>query len=42
MTQPTDRIEKQTQLAASPDRVWEAVSNSGEFGHWFGVTFDGP
>ncbi|AWV04063.1 vanillate O-demethylase oxidoreductase VanB [Burkholderia sp. JP2-270] len=42
MTQQTDRIEKQTLLAASPDRAWEAVSNSGEFGHWFGVTFDGP
>ena len=42
MTQQTDRIEKQTLLAASPDRVWEAVSNAGEFGIWFGVTFDGP
>ena len=42
MTQQTDRIEKQAQLNASPDRVWEAVSNSGEFGQWFGVTFDGP
>ncbi|KVF66695.1 vanillate O-demethylase oxidoreductase VanB [Burkholderia cepacia] len=42
MTQQTDRIEKQAQLDASPDRVWEAVSNSGEFGQWFGVSFDGP
>ncbi|THJ53219.1 vanillate O-demethylase oxidoreductase VanB [Burkholderia sp. LS-044] len=42
MTQQTDRIEKQALLNASPDRVWEAVSNSGEFGRWFGVSFDGP
>ncbi|RQT24501.1 SRPBCC family protein [Burkholderia cepacia] len=42
MTQQTDRIEKQARLNASPDRVWEAVSNSGEFGQWFGVSFDGP
>ncbi|WP_107311832.1 SRPBCC family protein [Burkholderia metallica] len=42
MTQQTDRIEIQALLNASPDRVWEAVSNSGEFGQWFGVSFDGP
>ncbi|ACB67371.1 conserved hypothetical protein [Burkholderia ambifaria MC40-6] len=42
MTQPTDRIEKHTLLAAPLARVWEAVSNAGEFGTWFGVTFDGP
>ncbi|MGU7779168.1 SRPBCC family protein [Burkholderia sp. PU8-34] len=42
MTQQSDRIEKQTLLPAPLDRVWEAVSNAGEFGKWFGVTFDGP
>ncbi|KFG97127.1 vanillate O-demethylase oxidoreductase VanB [Burkholderia paludis] len=42
MPRQTGRIEKQALLAASPDRVWEAVSNAGEFGQWFGVTFDGP
>lgn len=42
MAQPTDRIEKQTLLAAPPDRVWAAVSDSDEFGQWFGVSFDGP
>ncbi|WP_175750812.1 SRPBCC family protein [Burkholderia anthina] len=42
MTQSTDRIEKQAVLAAPPARVWEAISNSAEFGTWFGVTFDGP
>ena len=42
MTQSTDRIEKQALLTAPLARVWEAVSNAGEFGIWFGVTFDGP
>ncbi|KVC44036.1 SRPBCC family protein [Burkholderia diffusa] len=42
MTQSSDRIEKQALLAAPLARVWEAVSNAGEFGTWFGVTFDGP
>lgn len=42
MTESTDRIEKQALLAAPLARVWEAVSNAGEFGTWFGVTFDGP
>lgn len=42
MTQQNDRIEKQALLSVPLDRVWEAVSNSGEFGSWFGVTFDGP
>ncbi|MGV0770536.1 SRPBCC family protein [Mycobacterium syngnathidarum] len=38
----TDRIEKEILLKASLDRVWRAVSDSGEFGRWFGVRFDGP
>ncbi|AJX12236.1 SRPBCC family protein [Burkholderia ubonensis] len=42
MTQQTDRIEKQAVLSAPLERVWEAVSNAGEFGSWFGVSFDGP
>ncbi|RQZ48303.1 SRPBCC family protein [Burkholderia sp. Bp9099] len=42
MTQSTDRIEKQALLTAPLARVWEAVSNAGEFGIWFGVSFDGP
>ncbi|KVG63378.1 SRPBCC family protein [Burkholderia pseudomultivorans] len=42
MTPQADRIEKQVLLAAPRDRVWEAVSNAGEFGSWFGVAFDGP
>ena len=38
----TDRIEKEVLLKASLDRVWRAISNSEEFGRWFGVRFDGP
>jgi uncharacterized protein YndB with AHSA1/START domain len=38
----TDRIEKRVMLRASLDRVWRAISDSEEFGRWFGVRFDGP
>jgi uncharacterized protein YndB with AHSA1/START domain len=38
----SDRIEKQVVLHAPLDRVWRAISDSGEFGRWFGVRFDGP
>lgn len=38
----TDRIEKQVLLQAPQDKVWRALTDSGEFGHWFGVRFDGP
>jgi uncharacterized protein YndB with AHSA1/START domain len=38
----TDRIEKQVVLHAPMDRVWRAISDSQEFGRWFGVRFDGP
>ena len=37
-----DRIEKRVLLHASRQRVWRALSNSAEFGSWFGVRFDGP
>ena len=33
-------IEKQVLLHASRERVWQAISESGRFGHWFGVEFD--
>jgi uncharacterized protein YndB with AHSA1/START domain len=36
-----DRIEKQVVLRASRARAWRAISNSSEFGTWFGVAFDG-
>jgi len=38
----TDRIEKSVLLRASLDRAWSAISDSAQFGQWFGVRFDGP
>lgn len=38
----TDRIEKTILLRAPLDRVWRALSDSKEFGHWFGMRFKGP
>jgi uncharacterized protein YndB with AHSA1/START domain len=38
----TDRIEKRVLLRAPRKRVWRALSDSTEFGTWFGVKFDGP
>jgi uncharacterized protein YndB with AHSA1/START domain len=37
-----DRIEKEVLLRAPLERVWRAISDSEEFGRWFGVRFDGP
>jgi uncharacterized protein YndB with AHSA1/START domain len=37
----TDRIEKKILLHASLKRVWRALADSGEFGSWFGVRFEG-
>lgn len=38
----TDRIVKQVLLRAPRSRVWRAISDSEEFGYWFGMTFDSP
>jgi uncharacterized protein YndB with AHSA1/START domain len=38
----TDRIEKKILLRAPRNRVWRALTDSTEFGSWFGVKFDGP
>jgi uncharacterized protein YndB with AHSA1/START domain len=38
----TDRIEKKILLRAPLKRVWRALSDSKEFGTWFGVQFDAP
>jgi uncharacterized protein YndB with AHSA1/START domain len=38
----TDRIEKNILLHASRKRIWRALSDSTEFGTWFGMKFDGP
>src|SRR6266851_4148425 len=38
----TDRIEKKILLRAPVKRVWRALSDSTEFGTWFGIKFDSP
>ena len=38
----TDRIEKKILLRAPLKRVWRALSDSTEFGTWFGLKVDGP
>jgi uncharacterized protein YndB with AHSA1/START domain len=38
----TDRIEKKILLRAPRQRVWRALTDSTEFGTWFGVKFEGP
>ena len=42
MTSTTDRIEKKILLRAPRSRVWRAITDSKQFGYWFGVKFDGP
>ena len=37
-----DRIEKSAVMRAPRERLWQAVSDAGKFGEWFGVRFDGP
>jgi len=38
----TNRIEKTILLRAPLKRVWRAVSDSTEFGNWFGMRFNAP
>jgi uncharacterized protein YndB with AHSA1/START domain len=38
----TDRIETKTLLRAPLSRVWSAISDSTQFGTWFGMKFNGP
>jgi uncharacterized protein YndB with AHSA1/START domain len=38
----TNRIEKQILLKTTRERAWRAISDSAEFGAWFGVEIDGP
>ncbi|SHG77972.1 Uncharacterized conserved protein YndB, AHSA1/START domain [Kaistia soli DSM 19436] len=38
----TDEIKKEIVLRATRERVWNALTESGEFGIWFGVRIDGP
>jgi uncharacterized protein YndB with AHSA1/START domain len=42
MGSSTDRIEKSVLLRAPRERVWRAISDSKQFGSWFGVEFDAP
>ncbi len=41
MSHSTDRIERMITLNAPRSRVWHALSDSKEFGAWFGVDFQG-
>ena len=40
--QTTDRIEKRFEVSAKRSRVWRAISDSNEFGAWFGMKLDRP
>jgi uncharacterized protein YndB with AHSA1/START domain len=42
MSTSTDRIEKKIVLRAPRERVWRALSDSKQFGTWFGIDLDGP
>lgn len=37
-----DRIEKTIDIKAPVSRVWRALTDSQQFGQWFGVAIDGP
>lgn len=38
----TDRIEQRVYLAATPERVWRALTDAAEFGAWFASELDQP
>src|SRR5258707_655249 len=42
MSSSTDRIVKEVVLRAPHQRVWQAISDAGQFATWSGVEFDGP
>lgn len=37
-----DSIERSIALSASPERVWQALSDHRQFGEWFGVEIERP
>ncbi|MGB8909801.1 MAG: SRPBCC family protein [Candidatus Cybelea sp.] len=41
MASSTDRIEKRVFLRSPQERVWHAISDTTEFGTWFGIELDG-
>jgi uncharacterized protein YndB with AHSA1/START domain len=42
MSETPDCIEKKILLRAPQSRVWKAISDSAQFGTWFGVDFGAP
>jgi uncharacterized protein YndB with AHSA1/START domain len=42
MSSSTDRIEKRIVLRAPRERVWNALTDSAQFGAWFGMRLEGP
>lgn len=38
----TDRIEREIVLHATPAKAWRALTDSEEFGAWFGMRLEGP
>jgi uncharacterized protein YndB with AHSA1/START domain len=41
-TTSSDRIERQVFLKASRSRVWRALTDSSQFGEWFGIRANAP
>ena len=41
-TASSDRIERQVFLNAPRSRVWRALTDSTQFGEWFGIRAEGP
>jgi uncharacterized protein YndB with AHSA1/START domain len=41
-TTTPDRIEKQVRIDSPRSRVWRALTDSKQFGEWFGVKLEGP
>lgn len=41
-TTTSDRIERQVFLKAPRSRVWRALTDSSQFGEWFGIRADAP
>lgn len=41
MVTSSDSIKKNLLLHAPQERVWRAISDAKQFGHWFGVDFEG-
>lgn len=42
MADSTDKIRKEIVLRAPQSRVWQALTDSTEFGEWFGARLEGP